>query len=151
MLQQSRTRQTPKVSKIRLVFYWLVTALICFELVYGALWDFNILNKGYIYGVLEHLGYPKYLGAILGVCKLAAAVIFVLPRLLLLKEWAYTGIVILFGAAFVSHIIMGDPVGVFIWSLLFCLLTITSYVLRPPSRRLAIETVNKEMVYAEAT
>ncbi|HTL08202.1 MAG TPA: DoxX family protein [Chitinophagaceae bacterium] len=122
-------------NKTRSIFYWIVTVLICFELVHGALWDFNLLNKGYVYGVLDHLGYPHYLATILGICKIVASVCFLMPGFLLLKEWAYTGIVILFSAACVSHLIVGDGPGVFIWSAVFAILTILSYLLRPASRR----------------
>lgn len=124
-------------SRGRLISYWLVTLFICFELIYGGLWDLNVLNKNYVYGVLEHLGYPLYLAALLGVCKFAAAIVFLVPGLLLLKEWAYAGIVILFSAAFVSHLIVGDGPWTFVWSLLFSLLTVLSWALRPPNRRLA--------------
>jgi cbb3-type cytochrome oxidase subunit 3 len=123
-------------SRGRLIAYWLVTLFICFELIYGGLWDLNVLNKNYVYGVLEHLGYPLYLAALLGVCKFAAAIVFLSPGLLLLKEWAYAGIVILFSAAFLSHLIVGDGLWTFVWSLLFSLLTVLSWALRPGNRRL---------------
>ena len=126
----------PATGRLRIIAYWTVTVLISFELVNGALWDLNLLNKGYVYGVLRHLGYPTYLGTMLGVCKLAAAGVFLVPGARLLKEWAYTGIVILFSAAFVSHVIVGDGAGVFIWSLLFSMLTILSWALRPQNRKL---------------
>ena len=128
-----RTRTS---SKARIVAYWIVTALITFELVYGALWDFNLLNKGYVHTILNHLGYPLYLGPILGACKLAAAVIFLTPGFLLLKEWAYAGVVILFMGGFVSHLLVGDGVGQFIWSFLFGVLAIGSWALRPENRRI---------------
>lgn len=123
-------------SKGRMIAYWLVTALIVFELVYGALWDFNALNKGYVYGVLQHLGYPQYLAAMLGVSKLAAATVILLPRFRVLKEWAYAGVVILFGGGFASHLAVGDGVEIFIWSLLFALIAVASWALRPRSRKL---------------
>lgn len=129
-------KSTAKGKRIRNIVYWAITLFLCFELIHGALWDFNILNAGYVYGVLDHLGYPHYLGAILGVSKIAAAIVFLSPGLLLLKEWAYSGIVILFMAAFLSHVITGDGVGVFIWSFLFGIFTILSWTLRPANRRL---------------
>lgn len=127
-------------SKGRLIAYWLITALIAFELVQGALWDFNLVNKGYVYGVLAHLGYPAYLGAILGICKLLAATVFLLPGMLRVKEWAYAGAVILFLGAFTSHTIVGDGLAVSIWSFLFGLLTAASWALRPPGRTLRTQS-----------
>lgn len=132
----SLSAQTHTPSKARRIAYWIVTALITFELVHGALWDFNWLNKGYVHTILTHLGYPIYLGTVLGVCKLGAALIILLPRLVLLKEWAYAGVVILFMGGFVSHIVVGDRFGQFIWAFLFGMLAIASWVLRPANRRL---------------
>jgi hypothetical protein len=119
-------------AKARIIGYWAVTALVAFELVYGALWDFNVLNRGYVYTVLRHLGYPLYLAGILGACKLAAAAVIVTPGLPRLKEWAYAGVVILFAGAFVSHLSVGDAPGQSIWSLLFAVLTLASWRLQLP-------------------
>ena len=130
------TNERKPASRAKRIAYWVITALIGFELIYGALWDFNVLNKGYIYGILDHLGYPLYLGAMLGVCKLLAVVVILLPGLLLLKEWAYAGLTILFAGAFVSHVIVGDNLGQSIWSLLFGILVIGSWALRPANRRI---------------
>lgn len=131
------TNHSKPASRTRRIAYWVVTALIGFELVHGALWDFNVLNQGYINGILEHLGYPMYLGPILGVCKLMAVTIILVPGLLLLKEWAYSGLTILFTGAFVSHEVVGDALVQSIWSLLFGLLVIGSWALRPANRRIA--------------
>jgi len=119
----------PNYSKARVIGYWIVTAFMVFELNYGALWDFNLLNKGYVYSVLNHLGYPLYLGNILGVSKVAAAIVILVPGFRLLKEWAYSGVVILYIGGFVSHLMVGDGPGQFIWSLLFGLLALVSWKL----------------------
>ncbi len=130
MLSLTNPSPTQTYSKARIIGYWAVTGLIAFELVYGALWDFNVLNQGYVYTVLKHLGYPLYLAGVLGACKLAAAAVILLPGLPLLKEWAYAGIVILFAGAFVSHLAVGDAPGQYIWSLLFAVLALSSWRLR---------------------
>ena len=130
MLSAIDNSPTRNYSRARIIGYWAVTALIAFELVYGALWDFNVLNQGYVYTVLKHLGYPLYLAGMLGACKLAAAVVILTPGLPRLKEWAYAGVVILFAGAWVSHLAVGDAPGQFIWSLLFAVLTGLSWRLR---------------------
>ncbi len=132
MLSVTDNSATRNPSKARTIGYWAVTAVVAFELVYGALWDFNVLNRGYVYTVLRHLGYPLYLAGILGVCKLAAAAVIVTPGLPRLKEWAYAGVVILFAGAFVSHLSVGDGPGQSVWSLLFAGLTLLSWRLRLP-------------------
>lgn len=131
------TNESKPANRAKRIAYWVVTALISFELIYGALWDFNVLNKGYIHGILDHLGYPLYLGPILGACKLIAVALILVPGCLLLKEWAYAGLTILFTGAFVSHVVVGDTLGQSIWSLLFGILVIGSWTLRPANRRIA--------------
>jgi hypothetical protein len=130
MLSITDNSPTRNYTRARIIGYWVVTAFIAFELVYGALWDFNVLNQEYVYTVLKHLGYPPYLAGILGACKLAAAAVILTPGLPLLKEWAYAGVVILFAGAFVSHLAVGDAAGQFIWSFLFAVLTLLSWRLR---------------------
>lgn len=130
------TKTSKPPGRARRIAYWIVTGLISFELVQGAGWDFNLLNQGYINGILKHLGYPLYLGPILGACKLLAVVIILVPGLLLLKEWAYAGLTILFVGAFVSHVVTGDGLEQSIWSLLFGLLVLGSWALRPANRRI---------------
>ena len=39
----------------------------------------------------RHVGYPQQLRVLLGVAKLAGAIVLLLPRLPTLKEWAYAG------------------------------------------------------------
>ena len=71
---------------------------------------------------------------LLGIAKLAGAIVLVLPRVPTLKEWAYAGFTITWIAATVAHYVAGDgplallPVG------LLGLLAI-SYVTRPANRR----------------
>lgn len=133
------TNEDESTSRGRRIGYWIITALISFELVQGSLWDFNVLNQGYINGILEHLGYPLYLGPILGACKLLAVVVILVPGWLRLKEWAYAGLTILFTGAFVSHEVVGDALGQSVWSLLFGLLVMGSWALRPANRRIVHE------------
>lgn len=119
-----------KVTKGRMIGYWIVTALLIFELLYGALWDFNILNKDYVYRTLAHLGYPTYLAAVLAVAKILAAVIILLPGFRLGKEWAYAGVTILFAGALVSHMLTGDSFAQYCFTGVFLILTLSLWLLR---------------------
>ena len=86
--------------------------------------------------MLKHLGYPLYLASILGVAKLIAAVIIIIPNFGLMKEWAYTGVLVLFVGAVLSHILSGDTVAQYGFAMAFTVISILSYVLRPENRRL---------------
>ena len=127
-----------KNKKVKTILYWIFTGLLSFELFYGALWDLNILNKGYVYETLKHLGYPLYLADVLAIAKLIAVIIIIIPKFLLLKEWAYTGVLILFVGAVASHIFSGDTAAQYGFAMGFAVITLLSYLLRPHSRKLLI-------------
>ena len=71
-----------KSQRLKTISFWIATGIMCFELVYGATWDFNLLNKGYAGSVLLHLGYPNYLLKILGTAKILAAFAILIPNFL---------------------------------------------------------------------
>ena len=81
----------------------------------------------------RHVGYPQQLRVLLGIAKLAGAIVLLLPRLPLLKEWAYAGFTFTWIAATVAHYLAADgklflPVG------LLALLAV-SYITRSADRR----------------
>jgi DoxX-like family len=88
-------------------------------------------------GILEHLGYPPYFMTILGVWYVLAGVALLMPQRPRLKEWAYAGLVFNYTGAAASHLAAADGVGALIAPFLFTALTVTSWALRPPDRRLA--------------
>ncbi len=136
IMKESKNKGSPVASRTRNIFYWITTGLVTFELIYGALWDFDIVNKGYVRSIMQHLGYPAYYSLILGVCKLPAAVVLLLPGLPRLKEWAYAGTFFIFGGAVASHLLadyMGSPM---VFAGVYAGLTIASWALRPQSRRI---------------
>jgi uncharacterized membrane protein len=119
------TRRTP-------IAYWVTTALIAAELAVGGVWD--LLQISFVRGVIDHLGYPVYLLTILGVWKVAGAIALLVPRLALVKEWAYAGAVLTYVGAAASHLTVGDGVGA-VAPLCFAGLSVASWALRQPSRR----------------
>jgi DoxX-like family len=81
----------------------------------------------------RHVGYPQQLRVLLGLAKLAGAIVLLLPRLPTLKEWAYAGFTFTWIAATVAHYLAADgklllPVG------LLGLLAV-SYITRSADRR----------------
>jgi VIT1/CCC1 family predicted Fe2+/Mn2+ transporter len=119
------------------IAYWVSTSIV------GAMMLFSSLS--YLSGSVQvvngfaHLGYPPHLRIILGIAKLAGAIVLIVPGFRLLKEWAYAGLTFAFVIATVAHYSAGDgPKSVMPVVLLGLL--IVSYVTRPPSRRLALST-----------
>jgi hypothetical protein len=118
---------------IRLVAYWIVTILVAQENVAGAMWFWVKLE--YIQANLRHLGYPPYFDGIVGFWQLLGAAALIAPGLGRLKEWAYAGAFFNYSSAVYSHVRVGDgPQG---WgaALAFAILTLASWALRPPDRR----------------
>ena len=82
----------------------------------------------------RHVGYPQQLRVLLGIAKLAGAIVLLLPRLPTLKEWAYAGFTFMWIAATVAHYLAGDkPLFLLPMALIGALAV--SYVTRPASRR----------------
>lgn len=123
------------ISRARLIAYWIFTGLLIFECVYASTWCFNWLNKGYYDNLMKQIGFPAYFPNILGIAFLLAAPIFVLPRLPLLKEWAYFGIAMIYIGAITSHLYVADGVKNIFPPLMFLSITLGSWALRPPSRK----------------
>ena len=82
----------------------------------------------------RHVGYPQQLRVLLGIGKLAGAIVLVLPRLPTLKEWAYAGFTFMWIAASVAHYLAGDKPLFLLPLALIAALTV-SYVTRPADRR----------------
>lgn len=93
--------------KINKIIYWVVTAITAVMYTMSAMVDF--LRVPEVKEVIvTHLGYPEYLLDILGVAKIAAVIVLLVPRFPRLKEWAYAGLFIHLIGAVWSHLAMGD-------------------------------------------
>jgi hypothetical protein len=124
-----------ETSRGRIFAYWATTAIVALQVAAGAYFD---LTKFPAFSqIAQHLGYPAYLLTILGVLRVFALIALLIPRFSRLKEWTYAGLFFEFTVAVTSHIVMGDAVIVWIMPLIFAGILITSWYLRPPSRRLA--------------
>jgi hypothetical protein len=88
----------------------------------------------------RHVGYPQQLRVLLGIAKLAGAIVLLLPRLPTLKEWAYAGFTFMWIAASVAHYLAGD-VPLFLLPLALIGSLGVSYVTRPASRRVSAEAM----------
>lgn len=130
--------------KLQGIGYWVTTAAVALELLVGGVTDLvhggTMLVVGQpIVQILAHEGYPLYLLTILGVWKIPGGLVLLAPRFPRLKEWAYCGAVIVYTSAFASGLVRGGDPGNVIWApLIFTMLTLASWALRPQSRILGI-------------
>ena len=123
--------------------YWVTTALVVFVFLAGGVFD--LMRPPQLVETMQHLGYATYVAVILGAWKVAGAAVLVAPRLPLLKEWAYAGMVFDLTGAALSHRAVGDPAAAVATPLVILALVAASWFLRPSSRRLA-DTMWKGMV-----
>lgn len=122
-------------ARLRTAVYWAATIIIVAESLVGGVMD--ILRLAPFYPALHSLGYPAYFSTMLGVAKVAAGIVILAPRLPRLKEWAYAGISFNMAAAVASHVAVRDGVGNLVAPLMFLVLILASWALRPADRRLS--------------
>ncbi|WP_237755020.1 DoxX family protein [Nocardia nova] len=114
------------------ITYGIATAAIVAEAAVGGIWD--IARIPFVRDVVVHLGYPTYFLVLLGVWKVAAAIVLAAPRLPLLKEWAYAGTFFVYTGAIVSHLTAAYARGEVVVLSAMLILTVLSWALRPASR-----------------
>jgi hypothetical protein len=119
----------------RSVAYWLATLLVATELGLGGIWDIARIPR--VLDLVTHLGYPSYFLVLLGSWKVLGAVALLVPRRALLKEWAYAGAFFTYTGAIASHLTTGYDLGELRLLTVLTALTVLSWALRPPSRRVA--------------
>ncbi|GHO68023.1 hypothetical protein KSC_069150 [Ktedonobacter sp. SOSP1-52] len=127
----------------KVIVYWATTAIITLELLAGGLSDLvhggTMLVAGEpVADVITRLGYPLYLLTIIGVWKLLAVITLLVPRFPRLKEWAYAGEIIVMTGAAASNAFSGEDTSMVIMPLIFVVLALISWALRPQSRALGV-------------
>ena len=121
---------------IQKVVYWATTVIVSLMLL-GALT--YLTGSEQVVSGFAKTGYPQHLRIVLGIAKPAAAIVLLLPGVVLLKEWAYAGAAFTWFMAVLAHYSAGD--GAQVWSvpLTLLILLIVSYATRPASRRLTVD------------
>lgn len=122
------------MTKRNKIIYWIAT--IWLSLGMTATGIVQLIKLPEEMAKLTQLGYPGYIAPLLGVWKLLGVVTVLMPRLPLLKEWAYTGFFFAMSGAVVSHIAVGDPAKELFGPLLLIVLTVASWYFRPADRKL---------------
>jgi uncharacterized membrane protein len=120
--------------KPQIIAYWVTTVLVALGFIAGGAGDLS--GAPQVAAGMAHLGYPLYFASILGVWKILGAGAILAPRMPLLKEWAYAGMLFDLTGASISHAVSGDPKGNIMTPLVLLLLVLASWALRPASRSL---------------
>jgi hypothetical protein len=116
------------------IAYWIVTALLSFGMLLGGTGQL-LRMKPNIEG-FKHIGFPEYVLPILGIWKFLAVIAILMPKYLLLKEWAYAGLFFLLSGGVIAHFASGDGILEALPVFVFMCLTIASWYLRPADRKL---------------
>lgn len=128
----SHAHRSSEPTTAKHIAYWTTTSLLVFCMTGGV---FEILGLQPTVDGITRLGYPGYIIPALGLGKVLAVFAILWPGAARVKEWAYAGITFNMIGATVSHIACDDPT----WSVVVCLsvlaLSLTSWSLRPHSRK----------------
>jgi DoxX-like family len=123
----------PLSPRLRAAGYWTATACVAAEMGVGGVWD--IARLPFVSDLVTHLGYPSYFLVLLGTWKVLGAAALLVPRLPLLKEWAYAGAFFTYTGALASHLATGYALGEVAVLVPMIALTVASWALRPAGRR----------------
>jgi DoxX-like family len=120
--------------KTKSIAFWVATGLLSFGMVLGG--AAQILRAKFNVDGIVHLGYPEYVLSILGVWKVLAIIVILIPGYPLAKEWAYAGLFFLLSGGVISHVASGDGVVGTLPVFVFMCLTVASWYLRPADRKI---------------
>lgn len=123
------------MTKRNKIIYWIATVWLSLGMTVSGVMQI-IQPKEEVEIISNHLGYPLYLLTIIGVWKLLGVIAVLLPKLPLVKEWAYAGFFFVMSGALISHISLKDPFSEAFGPCLLIVLTLTSWYFRPADRKL---------------
>lgn len=124
------------MNRTKKIIYWIATAWLSLGMLSTAIVQLIGTKEEAIR--MAKLNYPMYLLTILGVWKILGVFAVLLPKMPIVKEWAYAGFFFAMSGAAISHIICHSPVNEIFPSLLLLILTVVSWYFRPDNRRVSI-------------
>lgn len=119
------------------IIYWIVTAFLSIGMLAGG--TQQMLQIGGYNDIVTKLGYPLYLLSIIGTWKILGVIAILIPKFLLLKEWAYAGFCFVLSGATISHLVVGQPIVESVPALVLLVATVLSYYFRPANRKIITE------------
>ena len=131
------------MTKRNKIIYWVSTIWLALGmLATGGLQLFKAEAPGAlappgVWGIAQ-LGYAFDFLTILGVWKILGAIAVLVPKLPLVKEWAYAGFFFVMTGAIFSHIASDSATSEFFPSILLLILTVLSWYFRPAERKIAL-------------
>jgi len=141
-------KRTLSASKAGKIIYWIATIWLSLGMVStGAVQLFQIKGDGPgSPDSMTQLGYPVYFVTFLGIAKFLGVIALLLPKLPLLKEWAYAGFFFMMSGAIFTHVAAGNSLGEIFPPLLLLILTVVSWYFRPSDRKVPVLTTDSVSV-----
>ena len=128
------------MTKRNKIIYWIATIWVAFGMLAGA--TGQLLQMKAWVDIMTHLGYPGYFLMILGVWKILGAIVLLIPKFPILKEWAYAGFFFAMSGAVFSHIALGDTMNKIAPALSLLILVMISWYFRPADRKIILINQN---------
>ena len=122
------------MTKRNKIIYWIATIWLAAGMLASGLQQI-FHTKGFV-DIIVSLGYPLYFLYILGAWKILGAIVILIPKFSLIKEWAYAGFFFVMSGAVFSHIASGHSIKEILPSLVLLILTVVSWYFRPADRKI---------------
>lgn len=122
------------MTKTNKIIYWTSTIFLSFGMLAGGIQQ--MLQIGGYNEIITQLGYPLYLLSILGTWKILGVIVILMPKKILIKEWAYAGFFFVMSGAMISHIAVGQSIAEALPSIILLLVTVISWSFRPNDRKI---------------
>jgi uncharacterized membrane protein YphA (DoxX/SURF4 family) len=118
------------------VLYWILTGFLAFAMLAQGLTQV-LQVQGYV-DMIVKLGYPLYLLTVIGIWKILGVIAILIPRYVLLKEWAYAGFFFVMSGALFSHLANRDPILDILPSVFLLMVIFGSWYWRPIDRKFSV-------------
>ncbi len=115
------------------IIYWFSTIWLSLGMVSTGI--VQIIHMDEEVHKMKDLGYPSYFLTIIGIWKLLGVIAILLPKLPVVKEWAYAGFFFLMSGAIFTHLAVADKAVTYFGPALLLLLTIISWYFRSVERK----------------
>lgn len=116
-------------SKSRIIAFRIITSILVIGMLSGGI--STLVRVEYQVNLFNHLGYPLFLMSMIGVGKILAAIVLILPGIPLLKIGAYVGTFIVSICAFISHIVANDGLFAIMNPLTLTAIVLAAHFLNP--------------------
>lgn len=128
------------MTKRNKIIYWIATVWLALGMTSTGIVQLMKMKEETV--MMAHLGYPLYFLTLLGIWKILGVIAILIPKLPLLKEWAYAGFFFAMSGAVFSHLAMGDAAKDLFGPVLLIVLTAVSWYFRPADRKIIFANFN---------